>query len=137
MKRSHDSSYLKVKLARWRICLQGTLQEKNENVQSIVFLLKLYNKELEFIQSTHKVLRNTHTACPSIGAGCVLVLTPVTGGGVQVTRNPQVIIQVSQVVTLEIVLVKAVSAGICTQRETLQRQYLSCTPKPLGIKHST
>lgn len=78
-----------------------------------------------------------HTACPTIGAGCVLVLTPVTGGGVQVTRNPQVIIQVSKVIALEIVLVKAVSAGICTQRETFQRQYLSCNPKPLGIKHST
>lgn len=116
MKRSHDSSYLKAKLARWRICLQDTLQEKNENVQSIVFLLKLYNKELEFIQSTHKVLRkNAHTACPSIGAGCVLVLTPVTGGGVQVTRNPQVIIQVSQVIALDIIGVKAITGRIIIQ----------------------
>lgn len=115
MKWSQDSSYLKAKLARWRICLQDTLQEKNENVQSIVFLSKLYNKELEFIQSTHKVLRNAHTACPSIGAGCVLVLTPVTGGGVQVTRNPQVIIQVSQVIALDIIWVKAVTGGIIIQ----------------------
>lgn len=89
------------------------------------------------IYKTETICEILCTACPSIGAGCVLVLTPVTGGGVQVTRNPQVIIQVSQVVTLEIVLVKALTAGICTQRETFQRQYLSCTPKPLGIKHST
>lgn len=89
------------------------------------------------IYKTETICEILHTACPSIGAGCVLVLTPVTGGGVQVTRNPQVIIQVSQVVTLEIVLVKALTAGICTQRETLQRHYLSCTPRSLRIKHST
>lgn len=80
------------------------------------------------IYKTETICEILHTACPSIGAGCVLVLTPVTGGGVQVTRNPQVIIQVSQDIALEIILVKALTAGICTQRETFSKTIFKLYP---------
>ena len=58
------------------------------------------------------------TTAPSIGAGGVLVIAPVTGRGAQVTRDSQVIVQIGQLVSLEIVLVKAIVGGKSTQRET-------------------